>query len=60
MKSKYLARVVFFLAAILTGAGAAVFGSPQQGYDSNPPFRQRFTKTVTVKDSSGKTVTLYV
>ena len=59
MKSKYLARVVFFLVAILTGAGAAVFGGPQPGYDSNPPFKQHFTKAVTVKDSSGKTVTLY-
>ena len=59
MKSKYLARVVFFLVAIIIGAGAAVFGSPQQSYDSNPPFRQHLTKTVTTKDSSGKTVTLY-
>jgi hypothetical protein len=59
MKSPYFTRVVFFLVAILTSVGATVFGGPQTGYDSNPPFKQHFTKTVTAKDSSGKTVTLY-
>ena len=59
MKSRYLARVVFFLVAIIIGAGAAVFGGTQTSYDLNPPFKQHFTKAVMVKDSSGKTVTLY-
>ena len=59
MMKKRLVPVSFLAATALAVAAAAVFAGSRPPYDPGPPFKTDLLKSLSIKDDSGRTMTLY-